>query len=354
MKKTLAIVLVLAMMLTMLCACGKETTPAASNEGTEVKTYKMRIGTLTVEAEQNTATALDFAERIKAATNGQVEVEVYPSAQLGTAAQMVEGMQTGTIEGALFPADYLSSADPTIGFVSVPGFAGYDIESLRTVMNDLGGMDIVNEFMTKAGLRCVGFLNTDKYSYLLSDRKVESIADCEGMKIWAPPSEYTSAIISGMGGTATFFDTSDLAVSVQQGTVNGALASPALYAAQKLYETDKFCIGFDGRSSTTVFVMSEAFLQGLPEDLRQTVIDTAMVSVKDFEYDYAQAAAERNLQVLKDNGCEVYNSSDIPALQAELEVLYKQNLDLYLSKVSNGQELYDQFQALLAKYDAQK
>lgn len=45
-------------------------------------------------------------------------------------------------------------------------------------------------------------------------------------------------------------------------------------------------------------------------------------------------------------------SSDMPELQAELEKLYEENRQLYLSNVSNGQELYEQFQALLAQYDA--
>lgn len=265
---------------------------------------------------------------------------------------MIEGMQTGSIEGGLFPTDYLTSADPSVAFIGVPGFAGNDIDSLCAVMNELGGVDIVNDSLTQVGLHMVGLLYTDKYSYLLSDKRVNSLDDTKGMKLWAPPSDYTSAIISGMGATATFFDTSDLAVSIQQGTINGALASPALYAAQKLYETDKYCLGMVGRAGATAFILSESFLNGLPEDLRQTVLDVAKGSIIDFEYQYAADAAEANLKILTDNGCEVYMSSDMPELQAELEKLYEENRQLYLSNVSNGQELYEQFQALLAQYDA--
>lgn len=366
-KRLFALALSSALALSLLAGCGgtpsASSTPAPSGDpGTSSAdpapaaspdtVYTMRIGTLTVEAEQNTACALDFAERIEAATGGQVVVQVYPTAQLGTAAQMIEGMQTGTIEGALFPTDYLSSADPAIGFISVPGFAGNDIDGLCYVMNELGGVDVANEFLTKAGLHMVGLLYTDKYTYLLSDRKVTSLSDSKGMKLWAPPSDYTSAIITGMGATATFFDTSDLAVSIQQGTVNGAMASPALYAAQKLYETDKYCMGMVGRCGATAFTMSESFLQTLPEDLRQTVLSVAMESILEFEYPYAAAAAEANLKVLTDNGCEVYMSTDYPELQSDLSVLYEENLQMYLDQVPVGQELYDTFQELLAQYEA--
>lgn len=323
---------------------------SSSSSADSSQKYTMRIGTLTVEKEQNTATASDFADRISKATDGQVTVQVYPSAQLGTAAQMIEGMQNGTIEGALFPSDYLTSADPTVGFVSVPGFAANDIDSLLAVMNDLGGLDIINQYLTKAGLHVAGFLNTDQYTYLLTNKKVTSLKDCNGMKIWAPPSEYSSALLKGMGATSTFFDTSDVAVSVQQGTIDGCMASPALYAAQKLYETDKYCMGMVGRCGATCLVFSESFLQSLPEDLRQQVLDTAMESIKEFEYDYADKAAEANLKTLSDNGCEVYMSTDYPDLQSDLEKLYTDNLNLYLSKVSDGKDLYDQFQGLLKQY----
>lgn len=326
-----------------------EAAPAAENDGT---VYTMRIGTLTVEAEQNTATAIEFGTRIEEATNGQVVVEVYPSAQLGTAAQMIEGMQTGTIEGALFPTDYLASAAPTVGFISVPGVAGTDIDSLCAVMNEMGGVDVANEYLTPVGLHMVGVLYTDTYTYLLADHEVTSLADTQGLKLWAPPSDYTSALIEGMGGTSTFFDTSDVAVSIQQGTIDGCMASPALYAAQKLFESHKYCMGLVGRCGATALTLSESFLQSLPEDLRQTVLDVALDTIIDFEYPYAAAAAETNLQVLADNDCKVYYSDEYPELQAQLEELYAENLDLFLNSSDEGQAVYDTVHPLLEQYQA--
>lgn len=220
-KRLLALTLSFAMLLTLLAACGSSggsagkpsdqpAAPTPPPPRTTGKTYTMRIGTLTVETEQNTATALDFAEKIEAATDGRVTVQVFPTGQLGTAAQMIEGMQTGLYRGRPVPHRLSDFRDPSVAFIGVPGFAGNDIDSLCAVMNELGGVDIVNDSLTQVGLHMVGLLYTDKYSYLLSDKRVNSLDDTKGMKLWTPPSDYTSAIISGMGATATFFDTSDL------------------------------------------------------------------------------------------------------------------------------------------------
>lgn len=363
MKKLLALVMAMAMVLALV-ACGggssskpastpDASNPAASTPADDGTVYKMRIGTLTVEAEQNTATALDFKARIEEATNGRVTVDVFPSAQLGTAAQMVEGMQTGTIEGALFPLDYLGSVYPAAACIGVPGFVGNDIDSVCAVMNEMGGVDLLNPGLNEGGLHLVGTLYTDKYSYLLADREIKSVADVQGLKLWAPPSAYTQALVEGMGGSVTFFDTSDLAVSINQKTVNGALASPALYSAQKLYETCKYCVGLVGRTGCTGFILSDSFLDSLPEDLRATVLEVAMQSIIEFEYPYAAAAAEKSLEVMIEGGCNVYMSDEIPELQAELEEHYAANLELYMSQAGeDGKAMYDAFQKLLAEYNA--
>ena len=111
-------------------------------------------------------------------------------------------------------------------------------------------------------------------------------------------------------------------------------------------------MGMVGRCGATAFTLSESFLQSLPEDLRALVMQTAMETILEFEYPYAASAAEANLKVLTDNGCQVYMSTDYPELQSQLEELYAQNLRLYLDKVPDGQALYDTFQALLTAYYA--
>ena len=89
-KRLLALTLSFAMLLTLLAACGSSggsagkpsDQPGGSNSAAPAddgKTYTMRSGTLTVETEPNTATALDFAEKIAAATDGRVTVQVFPT-----------------------------------------------------------------------------------------------------------------------------------------------------------------------------------------------------------------------------------------------------------------------------------
>jgi len=56
-----------------------------------------------------------LAEILPKATNGRVEVKVFPGGQLGSPAAMIEGLQLGTVEGYENPADFFVGVDPRFG-----------------------------------------------------------------------------------------------------------------------------------------------------------------------------------------------------------------------------------------------
>src|SRR3974390_2899878 len=52
-----------------------------------------------------------LAEVLPTATNGRVEVQVFPGGQLGAPAAMIDGLQLGTVEGYENPADFFTGVD---------------------------------------------------------------------------------------------------------------------------------------------------------------------------------------------------------------------------------------------------
>src|SRR5271167_3266693 len=61
-----------------------------------------------------------LAEVLPAATNGRVEVQVFPGGQLGSPSAMIEGLQLGTIEAYENPADFFTGVDSRFGVFSIP------------------------------------------------------------------------------------------------------------------------------------------------------------------------------------------------------------------------------------------
>ncbi|MGB6445428.1 MAG: TRAP transporter substrate-binding protein DctP, partial [Xanthobacteraceae bacterium] len=76
-----------------------------------------------------------LAEVLPAATNDRVEVQVFPGAQLGSPAAMIEGLQLGTVEGYENPADFFTGVDARYGVFSIP-FLFKDTTQANKVLAD--------------------------------------------------------------------------------------------------------------------------------------------------------------------------------------------------------------------------
>src|SRR3954471_24879670 len=85
----------------MLAALFASATPSRAAE------YTLKWGVVTLNDMQHKF-GLKLAEVLPKATNGRVEVKVFPGGQLGAPAALLEGLQLGTIEGYENPADFFS------------------------------------------------------------------------------------------------------------------------------------------------------------------------------------------------------------------------------------------------------
>jgi TRAP-type C4-dicarboxylate transport system substrate-binding protein len=101
MKKIVAISLVLVLSFLFVAGCGNGASQPAGD-----KTYTIRLGTPTGGKHQQNMTMDEFKKRIEEESDGKITVQLFPTSQLGTAAQMIEGVQGGTIEGVLIPSSY--------------------------------------------------------------------------------------------------------------------------------------------------------------------------------------------------------------------------------------------------------
>src|SRR5688500_19137454 len=63
---------------------------------------------------------LKAAELVKARTKGAVEIQVFPSSQLGGAREMGEGVQLGSLEAMIAPASFLGGFNPAVSIFDVP------------------------------------------------------------------------------------------------------------------------------------------------------------------------------------------------------------------------------------------
>jgi TRAP-type C4-dicarboxylate transport system substrate-binding protein len=121
----------------------------------------------------------DFAKRVADKTDGKVKVEVYGDRQLGDDKQLLEGIQIGTIDGALVssPTLPLSIGATAFDALQLP-FVVSSYEQLSKVLLSPVGDELLKSLDQKS-IKGLGYVEAGQRHFLARGKTVEKLADFE-------------------------------------------------------------------------------------------------------------------------------------------------------------------------------
>ena len=133
MKKTIALLLAVVMMLA-LCACGNKAAAPSENAGpasntaadsapasdASAPTYVFSFGTVDTEEHPSTMSARKLGEILNEKAPGKWQIDVYPNSTLGGAAELVESIQMGNVDMACPATSFLANYAPSVGVLDLP------------------------------------------------------------------------------------------------------------------------------------------------------------------------------------------------------------------------------------------
>lgn len=151
---------------------------------------------------------LAFAERVKEATKGAVEIQPYPVATIVPQAEALDAIKAGVLDGAVGTMAYQGGKEPAAAFWDLT--AGYDNPlHLMLWYRRGGGMEVMNKIAAKWNAVFLGPVILGPES-IPSKKPIRNLADFKGVKMRAPdgiPAEIFSklgASVSVMPGTEVY------------------------------------------------------------------------------------------------------------------------------------------------------
>ena len=178
--------------------------------------YTINIGHINSEDDSWHKAALAFEEYVEENSDGRIEVEVYPNSQLGSEVEMIQSilMQSGC--DVTFTGESMQTYEPDLGMIGMPYLIQSD-EHMNAVLEGEVGKKLEG-LMENAGLKVLGYF-TRGPRYITSNKKIESIADCQNLLIRTPQSPMTVAAFEAIGAKPTPMALSEVFTSLQQGTI---------------------------------------------------------------------------------------------------------------------------------------
>lgn len=357
MKQKLVLILAAALSLSLLlCACGSGENPGGSNvpsgsseapSGADAEitgSYTIRLGTPTGGKHQQNVTMEEFKSRIEEASNGAIEVQLYPTSTLGTAPQMIEGVQNGDIEGVLIPSSYFASYAPAIAILDLPFLFDTDGTAAAQAQKILSNGTSLDDYLYDYGFKVGGWLLGGN-SYILSTFPIEKISDFNGHRLWTLPSPTLQNSLTAYGASVTALDPGDVAVGLQNGTIEGVLNDCTFWYTQGLYESAKNINLCPAGAFVNCFFFSADWMDSLPQNVQDLILSTAKDVVNNYEVDYMTKYSQEAMQAMVDAGATQIEPDQqlLDDMKAAAEPLH----EAFKSTDSDCAAIYEEFIGLI-------
>ncbi len=156
----------------------------ASCQG-QAESERFRMGLPTPPTHVWTVEANAFAAALEERSGGQLSVVVFPAAQLGNDAQMLQQLQTGALDMAFMPIAEITNRLPEFGALYAPYLAA-DVESAARLLNSAEATALLEQLPERIGVVGVGYA-LGGMRQIVSRNSVEAVADISGLKLRVTP-----------------------------------------------------------------------------------------------------------------------------------------------------------------------
>jgi tripartite ATP-independent transporter DctP family solute receptor len=232
--------------------------------------------------------AKEAMDRIKAQTNGRVEIEIFPNNQLGSDTDMLSQLRSGAIEFFTLSGLILSTLVPVASINGI-GFAWSSYDQVWPAMD--GGLGAyIRAQITKAGLHAMEQAWDNGFRQITSStRPIKTPDDLKGFKIRVPPSPLWTSMFKAFDAAPTSINFSEVYSALQTKVVEGQENPLAVIFFAKLYEVQKYLSQTNHMWDGFWFLANGKAWQGLPADVRDVITKNLNQSALDQREDVKKA-----------------------------------------------------------------
>lgn len=250
----------------------------------------------------------EWARLIEERSNGTMEVQLFPSSQLGSKTDLVDQMQMG--EGIIHIGDGSFWADygaPELSITSAPYI--YDDWDQFFKLLETDWWDSQIDLLVDNGLRIV----TANWAYgvreLMTTAPVRTLEDLSGMIIRTPNNVMQMKTWEEMGAAPTAMALGDVYTATQQGTIDGMENPMATLYGQAYYEVAKYITMIDYIRMPVQWITSESWFQSLTEE-QQTILCETGDEAGLFNNQKQDEMIEQYMSDMEANGVEIIYPDD--------------------------------------------
>ena len=215
--------------------------------------------------------ARTFAELVNERAEGRLDVQVFPSGQLFGDRDEIEALQGNNVQFIAPSIGKLISFDTRFQLGDLPFLFTDNLaegrfwagEEGRALLGSLESQGIIGLTTWPNGMR----------QLMNSTRPIHTPADTRGLKMRIPSGGVLVDTLQAFGAGASVISFTDVYTALQQGVVDGTIATFDNIDVEKYAEVLEYLTVANVNSLSYAVLTNTAFWEGLPPDLRQILSD---------------------------------------------------------------------------------
>ena len=278
--------------------------PTASAQAT------MKIAHAVPPADPRGTAALYVAEKMNASTICAVDAKVFPSGQLGTTTDLIEGMQIGAIEAVIMPASFLVGFEPLMGIFDFPYFWPQDRDTLlalhvsdpvQRLLDETLDEDIVSLAVWHTG-----------YKVWTSKTALRNVSDFRGIRSRTMPSKVQVRAQRLLGLTPVNMPFAETYSALQTGAISAQENPITTNFVMRFHEVQTYSTFDNHGTLDQLFMVARPWFEGLSDACRAEIRE-AVEGGRQVVADETVRMIELALPAFAKGGMEIINLTEAEA-----------------------------------------
>jgi tripartite ATP-independent transporter DctP family solute receptor len=264
-----------------------------------------------------------MTKRVNEISDGKLQIDIYPSGQLGSEQQCVELLQIGSLAITKVSAAVMESFIEDYKALSIP----YIFKSKQHGYDVFDG-EIGEELLASTEpffIKGLCFYDAGSRSFYTINTPIKKPEDLEGLKIRVMKSNTAVNMIKTLGGSPTPISFGELYTALQSGVVDGAENNPPSFYFSHHYEVCKHYTINEHSMIPDVLIISTHVWNKLTDQEKEWLSQAVKESVVEQRKLWAQSV-EESLEAVQKAGVNIYYPDKEPFAK-KVEQMYENYRD---------------------------
>jgi len=263
-----------------------------------------------------------WADAVKGKTKGDLDVQVFHSAQLGVEEDIIEQIRAGANLGQNTDSARMGNYVPEIAVMNGP----YFVDDYHDVFK-LGELPVIKAWKSKLekefGIKILSFNWVQGFRHMITNKPIKSPTDLNGMRIRTPGAPIWQESIRAIGATPVALAFGEIYPAMQQKVIDGCDNVYNATYAGRLYEVAKIVSETAHILLINFEIISAKWFDSLPPEYQKILVEECENAAMETSKLVMDVKSAESKQKLIEKGMTIVTDLDMDAFHKAGEKAYQ-------------------------------